>query len=470
MKPRERKTFTHITQGVLGSVIWKMSLPMMGAALLQDLFSLVDLFFVGRLGHIAVAALSISGAVVSVLIMFGIGIATGTTALVGHFVGKKDYKSADNVIFQAIVFSAICSVLMVFVGLFLAEPLLRLFGASGEIIAPAVDYLRITFVGSIFIFLYVSLSQGLSGAGDVKTPVKILVVSNVLNMILDPLFIFGIGPFPAMGVAGSAFATVATRMVGLGILFYHMAFSKSSAIHLYRGIYKVNFRVMGRMIHIGIFASLQALLRNISFLLLMRLVTSFGPIALAAYGIGQRLRMAIMVPGMGMANATGIVMAQNLGSGQPDRAHKAGWAAVRLYEFIAIPAGIAFLLFAPQLIGIFSGNFEVIKEGASFLRWTALTFPFLAFAMVLSNGINGVGDTFAPAVMTACFQLGMRIPLCYVLAHGAGFGPAGIWIGFNLPIVLQAVVMVWYFRRGLWEKRYLRHRHILEEGPVYSGI
>lgn len=462
---RPRKINSSITEGGVKSAIWKLAMPIMAGAALQDLFALADLFFIGRLGHVAVAALSISGVLLAVIMMAAIGISTGTTALVAHYIGKKDYQSADNVLFQTVVLSLVCSLVMALVGIFGTAGLLRLFGASPEIIPAASEYLKITFVWSIFIFLFIAFNQALGGSGDVIVPLKILLLANIINIILDPLFIFGFGFFPRMEVAGSAIATVISRAVGVIVLLRYFLFGYSS-LHFHRGIFRINLPVMGRMVKIGFFATLEVLLRQLSLLLLLGLITSFGTACLAAYGIVIRLRMTIMMFGFGMGNACAVVVGQNMGADSSERAVQSGWKALKYYELMVIPAAILFFIFAPQIISVFSNHPEVVGLGSDFMRFIAVTFPFLAAALILGKGINGAGDTIAPAVMTGVAQLGLRIPVAYILALFFGLGPTGIWLSINFSDISQGLAMMWYFKRGFWKKRYYEHRAILEAVPI----
>ena len=459
---RHRKINGNITKGALSSSLWKLALPMMIGAVLQDLFTLVDLFFVGRLGHTAVAALSISGVILSVIMMVAIGISVGTTALIAHFAGKKDYDSADNVLFQTVVLSIVCSAAMALIGLFGTIPLLRIFGATTEIIPAASAYLRISFIWSIFMFLFIGFNQALRGSGDAIVPFKVLVLTNIINIVFDPLLIFGFGLFPRMEVAGSAVATIISRAIGVVIILGHFLFGHSS-LHFHRGIFKVNFPIMGRMIRIGFFASFEVLLRQFSLLLLLRLVTHFGIACLAAYGIAIRFRIIVMMLGIGMGSACAVLIGQNMGVGRPDRATQAGWQTLQYYEFIVIPLMILFFVFAPHIIGFFTRNPEAIKMGSSFLRFIAVTLPFLAATLILGRGISGAGDTIAPAVMTGGAQLGLRIPVAYAMALVFGLGTNGIWLGINASDVCQGLAMMRYFRGGFWKERYRKHSLMLEQ-------
>jgi len=347
--------------------------------------------------------------------------------------------------------------LMLIVSFFLVEPLLRLFGAKGDVLFYAAEYLKINFTFSIVIFLFAGVTNALQGSGDAKTPLHALIVANILNIILDPMLIMGYGPFPSMGVAGSALATVITRGIGVLYLFVHLFFGNST-LHLKWKYLKPLSSLMRRIVNIGFFASLQVFIREISFLFLMRLVTSFGDATLAAYGIGSRLRTFIMVPGFGFASAAAVLVGQNLGAGKPERAKKSAWRAVIYYELIAIPLAILFLIFAQPLVGIFNDHPEVITIGSSFLRYLAITFPFLAFSLVFSQALNGAGDTKTATLINAIGQLIFRVPFAYLCALTLGLGYQGIWLGINASDVVQGIGMIIVFNLGHWQKVFIEHK------------
>lgn len=215
---------------------------------------------------------------------------------------------------------------------------------------------------------------------------------------------------------------------------------------------------MGRIVNIGFFASLQVFIREISFLFLMRLVTSFGDVTLAAYGIGSRLRTFIMVPGFGFASAAAVLVGQNLGAGNPERAKKSAWRAVMYYEIIAIPLATLFLIFAPTFVGIFNDHPDVIVIGSSFLRYLAVTFPFLAFSLVFSQALNGAGDTKTATIINAIGQLVFRVPFAYLCALTLGLGYKGIWLGINASDVVQGIGMIFVFNSGHWQKVFIEHK------------
>jgi putative MATE family efflux protein len=462
---RERKIENRLITGNISRSIWTLAAPMMIGGALEDLFSMVDLYFVGRLGHIEVAALGIAGTVVAILMMMVQGITVGTTALIAHFTGDKNYEEADIVLGQTFILGLIGSFIMYIVAVFLVEPILILFGAKGEVLIYAADYLKITFGWSIVIFFFEGVNQALRGSGDAQMPLKALIIANILNIILDPLLIMGYGPFPQMGVAGAAIATALTRGIGFIFLFLHLTVGHST-LHFKVRHTKPNLFLMKRIISIGSFSSLQVFIREVSFLFLMRLVASFGAITLAAYGIGARLRMVIMVPGLGFANSASVLLGQNMGAKQPERATESAWRTVLYYEFIAIPLATIFIIFAPQLVAIFAKQPEVIRIGTSFLRYLGVTFPFLALSLVLGQAMNGAGDTAAPTIINAIAQLGVRIPLAYIFALVVGMGSSGIWLGINASDIAQGLGMVFLFRSGHWKKVYAKHREKLEQQPI----
>jgi putative MATE family efflux protein len=462
---RERKIENRLITGNISRSIWTLAAPMMIGGALEDLFSMVDLYFVGRLGHIEVAALGIAGTVVAILMMMVQGITVGTTALIAHFTGDKNYEEADIVLGQTFILGLIGSFIMYIVAVFLVEPILILFGAKGEVLIYAADYLKITFGWSIVIFFFEGVNQALRGSGDAQMPLKALIIANILNIILDPLLIMGYGPFPQMGVAGAAIATALTRGIGFIFLFLHLTVGHST-LHFKVRHTKPNLFLMKRIISIGSFSSLQVFIREVSFLFLMRLVASFGAITLAAYGIGARLRMVIMVPGLGFANSASVLLGQNMGAKQPERATESTWRTVLYYEFIAISLATIFIIFAPQLVAIFAKQPEVIRIGTSFLRYLGVTFPFLALSLVLGQAMNGAGDTAAPTIINAIAQLGVRIPLAYIFALVVGMGSSGIWLGINASDIAQGLGMVFLFKSGHWKKVYAKHREKLEQQPI----
>lgn len=451
-KKRSRKTNPQITEGNIKSSLWRLSLPLVTGAFLHNLFNLVDLFFIGKLGPVALAAISISGVLIAMIIMVALGISTGTTALIAHYIGRRSYEKADNVLIQAVILSIICSFLMLVVGLFYTEPLLKMVGASNEVMLYAKEYLQIAFSFSFVIFLFFAFNQSLRGSGDTLTPLKALIFANILNIILDPLLIFGIGFFPRLEVAGSALATVISQAIGLLFLIKHFIFGYSS-LHINKNSFYFNLPVLIRMVKIGLFSSLEVLMRQISLLFLIKIISLFGTAALAAYGIVVRLRLFIIMFGIATGIGASILIGQNMGSGQPKRAREAGWQAVKYYQMLAIPLAIVFFIFSPQIISLFTKDQEIINSAGIFLRFISISLPFLTPALILGKGITGAGDTVAPAIMTGIFQLIWRIPVAYILANLFALKVIGVYLAISTSDLLHGLTMGFYFEKGNWQKK-----------------
>jgi putative MATE family efflux protein len=312
------------------------------------------------------------------------------------------------------------------------------------------QYFQIVSVGSFTLFITFSLATALRGAGDALTPMKVLAAATALNIILDPLLIFGLWIFPRLGVAGSALATVCAR--GTGMLLLIMVFLKGhSCFHLKRKQFTIDLGIMWRIVRIGFFGSLQVFLRNISMLILIKIVSTFGTFAIAAYGIGMRLRLAAMMPGFGFAQASGVLVGQNLGARKPDRAVRSAWATVGIYEVIMIALATILFSFAPYIIRLFNDTAEVVAIGAQFIRIFSLTLVFVALALVIGRSFSGAGDTLSPMLITGFSLLLFQIPIVFLLSRH--LGTPGIWYGIALADILQAGLMGGWFLVGRWKRK-----------------
>ena len=439
-----------LTEGNIIRNIWFLALPTVVTSALWDLFNIVDMIFVGKLGPSAIAAVSMCGMMMGIIFTIAIGITTGTVALISRFFGAKDFKTADNVVVQTIFLAITASVIMGIGGYFLATPVIQLLGAKGNVVGLGSQYFKIISVGSFTIFITFSLTSTLRGAGDALTPMKVLIFSTVLNIILDPLLIFGIWIFPKMGVAGSALATVIARGIGM-LLLINIFIKGHSYFHLKPKDFTLDIRMMWRIIKIGFFGSLQVLVRNISMLILLRIVAIYGTFTIAAYGICMRLRLAAMMPGFGFAQASAILVGQNLGANKPGRAAQSAWTTTGLYEILMGIFAILLLIFAPSIIKIFNTNPEVVRVGIQFLRILSLTLVFIALSLVIGRSFNGAGDTLSPMLITGFSLLLFRIPLAILLSKM--WGTPGIWFGIAISDVVQGGIMSGWFIKGKWKEK-----------------
>ena len=441
-----------LTTGSITRNIWSLAWPMMVGNVLQTAFNVVDMIFVGKLGAEAIAAVSLSGMVLMLIITLIVGISIGTTALVARFIGAKEYSQANEVALQSLLFGGIASFFLAIIGFFFSETLLKIFGAEAAVIKMGTDYLSIMFLGSFTMFLLFLGAAILRGAGDALTPMLILMFSTLINIVADPLLIFGLGPFPRLEIKGAAIATVLARGIGMFIILA-ILLKGYSYIHVTLNNLKLKFNILWRIIKIAIPGSLQMATRSFSGLIIMSIIVFYGTCALAAYGIGLRINMIVMMPGFGLGAATATLVGQNLGAKQSQRAEKSAWTALMYYEAIMIVIGSLFYLFAPKIISIFNNNPEVIQEGISFLRVVTLSYIFLATAIVLHQGLHGAGDTVPPMIITAVSLLGIRIPLAYFLPRLFPLNTQGIWLAIALSTVLEGSVVAFWFKSGRWKKK-----------------
>ncbi len=458
-----KKDARDLTEGSIVKNLCYLALPMILGNVLQNLFNIVDMIFVGRIGPDAIAAVGMSGISLYMTFTAAIGIATGTVAMVARFIGEGKHSAAEHVTMQSLILGIFCSVGLAIVGYPLAEPVIQLLGAKGNVIPLGTFYFRIMLLGSFTMFLSYVLSSALRGAGDAITPVKIFALSTVLNIILDPLLIFGLWIFPRLGVAGSALATVIARGGGLAIFLWGF-FTGRFIIRLNLNDLKIDLDIMKRIVRIGIFGSIQAVLRNTSGLILMRIVAFYDRAhvaeisaitaempAVTAYTVGMRLRMIVMMPGFGVANAVAPLVGQNLGAGKEKRAEQSAWVGVGLGAGIMIFIGIIYIVFASAIMRFFTQNLEVIGIGVVYMRIQAITYGFIGLSIILGRAFSGAGDTLPPMVFTGIALFGFCIPVVIVLANLLGI--MGIWIGIAASNVVQATMMALWFLRGKWKQK-----------------
>ncbi len=439
-----------LTKGSISKSIWKLALPIMVSVVLHNAFNIVDMIFVGRLGPEAIAAVAMGGILFGIIMIALIGISIGTTAMIARAIGSKDIKEAEDIAVQSLFMGVIGSIALGLLGYFLAKPMLILFGASEEVISLGASYIRILSLGSITMFLLFLISAILRGAGDAFLPMKFLMLSTGLNIVLDPVLIFGLFGFPALGVKGSALATVIARAAGMTWALYAI-FNGHSIIHLKIKESRLRLSVMLQMIRTGIFAALQMTARNISGLILMRIVAVFGTFAVAAYGIGMRVLMLVMMPGFAFAQCATTLVGQNLGADRPKRAEKSAWTAAGFFGIMAIIFTVIFFIFAKEIIAIFNTNPEVIRIGALYLRFLSFTFIFMASSIVLGRAFMGAGDTLSPLIITGISLFGFQIPLALLLSRNLNMNTNGIWLAIAISNIVQGVVMAGWFKKGKWK-------------------
>jgi putative MATE family efflux protein len=432
-----------ITSGPLQPAILRLALPAVGTTLFQVLFNITDTFWVGRtLGATALAAVSLASYSVWVLVSFGELVGVGLTAVAARRHGERDPVAAARATGTALALAVSLGAMVAFGGVTALPAILRLMNAHGEVAELARDFLVIQFIGASLVYGYYVVTAAFRSAGDTRTPFYLLGASVLLNLVLDPLMILGWGPIPALGVYGAALATVLTRglsfVVGLELLRRRRAI-----LPVFQPA------VMRTIVRIGLPTMLTGVLFSVIYMLLVRVVGTFGTPAIAALGVGHKIEgMSYMICiGFGLAAET--LVGQNLGAGSPERARKAGWLTARI---AAIPSGVlavVFLLVPETLIGVFSTDPDVIHAGSLYLRTAALAQFTMAFETVLEGALTGAGYTFWTMVIVVVLSA-IRIPLAAVIAPA--YGLLGVWWILAVTAMGRAAALTSLWHWGRWER------------------
>lgn len=450
----------NLTEGSAISALIRLAVPIVFANLLQTAYQLIDTFWVGRLGPSAVAAVSLSFPVIFFLISLGLGFAVAGTILVSQYTGRGEPDRVNQVAAQALLGIVAVAIVLAVVGSLCARLLVEFLGAQPNVVPLATQYLRVSFIGLVFLFAYVIFQSLMRGVGDARTPLVIVFGTVVLNFVLDPLFILGLGPVPVWGVAGAALATVITQglaaAVGLGLLF-----SGRYGIQLVLANLRPDIALQWRLIKLGLPAAIEQSTRALGLMLMTILVSGFGTVTLAAYGIGTRILSFAIIPALGLSQATSALVGQNVGAGKPDRAARTTWASCGIGLFALSIFGIIAFIFAHPLVAIFvPGAPGVIATGAMFVRITALTYGLIAVQQVIAGAFRGAGYPLAAMALALISLWMLQFPLAWLLSERSGLGATGIWIAYPVRSVLAAIVAAVWFARGTW-----RHRGVTEATP-----
>jgi len=445
-----RGSHQDFTTGSLNRAILLLAIPMILEMVLESLFAVVDVFWVGRLGADAIATVGLTESMLSLVMAIGFGLSLSTTAMVARRIGEKDPKGAAVAGVQAIVIGLAFSALVGLPCVFYAPNLLRLMGASPQIVATGSGYARIALGGGGVIMMLFLNNAIFRGAGDAAIAMRLLWVSNIINLILDPCLIFGWGPFPKLGVTGAALATLTGRSIGVLYQFYRLL-RGTERIRILREQIRVNLGVLLRLLRVSVTGILQFLIAHTSWIGLVRIVSVFGSDALAGYTIAIRILIFILLPSWGLSNAAATLVGQNLGAKQPERAQISVWRT-GFYNMLFLGIiGVFFLLFATPVVRLFTHDPAVVPLAATCLRILSYGNIAYAYGMVMLQAFNGAGDTVTPTwVHFFGFWL-LEIPLAYFLAIPAHVGANGVYISIVVAEAAIATAGILLFRRGRWK-------------------
>ncbi len=438
------------TRVPVGRALGLLAIPMMLELSMEAVFAVVDIAFVSRLGTDAIAVVGITEALVTILYAISIGLGMGVTAMVARRIGAQDPDGAARVTGQAIWVGGIAAVTIGLGGGIYARELLSMMGASASVVDSGSGYTTILLGGSGSITYLFLLNAAFRGAGDAAIALRSLWLATAINIVLDPCLIFGLGPFPEMGVTGAAVATTIGRSVGVAYQIRHLFSGRGRLAFRMPHLYFAG-ALIRRMLLISGGGVAQFFIASASWVVLMRVVAQYGSGPVAAYTIALRLIEFALLPAWGLGNAAATLVGQNIGAGFPERAEASAWRAAGYNAMFLGVVGMLMLVAAAPIAGLFSNDPEVLAYGASCLRILGIGYPVYAVGMIMIQSLNGAGDTATPSILNfICFWL-LQIPLAIALADALGFGPNGVFVAAVVAESALTILGVMVFRRGGWK-------------------
>jgi len=438
------------TQGPIGRAILVLAIPMVLEMVMESVFVVCDVFFVSKLGPDAVATVGLTESMLAIVYTLAMGLSIGVTATVARRTGEHDADGATRAAVQGIALGLLVALALGVVGVALAPTLLALMGASPRVVQSGSGFTRVMLGGNATILLLFLINGVFRGSGDAAVAMRTLWLANGINIVLGPCLIFGLGPFPELGVTGAAVATTIGR--GTGVLFgASQLLRRSSRIYVRRAHLRLDPALMLRLVRLSSSGTLQVLIGTASWIGLVRILAGFGSEALAGYTIAMRVVMFALLPSWGLSNAAATMVGQALGARKPDRAERAVWMAASYNMYFLGAVSVVFVVGAPAIIGLFTHEPAVLGYGVDGLRVVAAGFVFYAYGMVLAQSFNGAGDTWTPTLLNLVTFWLWEIPLAYALALGFHFGPHGVFLAIAIAFSTFALLAVVMFRRGRWK-------------------
>jgi putative MATE family efflux protein len=442
---------SEFTSGSIRKAIFMLSVPMILEMLMESIFALVDIAYVSQVSVNAVATIGLTESVVTLIYAVAIGLSMGATAIVARRIGEKDVQGAKEAAVQAIGLGVVISVVIGVLGFLYAKEILSLMGAEASLIEEGFGYTKLLLGGNITIMLLFLINAIFRGAGDASVAMWTLVLSNGLNIILDPLFIFGWGPIPEYGVVGAAIATNIGR--GAAVLFQLcVLFFGWSSIKLVAKDVILNLKVMINLVRISLGGIAQFLIGTSSWVFLMRMMSEFGSEVLAGYTIAIRVMLFSLMPSWGMSNAAATLVGQNLGAKKPDRAETSVWKTGKYNAYFMGAVSLVYLFFAKEIVGWFNDNPVVVENGGLCLQIIAAGYIFYAYGMVVTQAFNGSGDTRTPTRINVMAFWLFQLPFAYIAAFYFELGALGVFMAITLAEVLLAIIAIVLFKRGRWKQ------------------
>jgi putative MATE family efflux protein len=438
------------TVGPISRSIILLAIPMVLEMCMESIFAVVDIKWVSYLGPDAMATVGLTESMLTIIYAMAIGLSIGVTAMVARRIGEHDTEGAAQVAVQSIFLGLAVAIILALIGAPLAPRLLAVMGAAPSVIEHGVWFTRIMLACNVTVVMLFMINAIFRGAGDAAIAMRVLWLANALNIVLGPCFIFGLGPFPKLGIAGAAVATNIGRGTG-AIYALRRLIRKGGRFEITRRYFRVEPAVMGRLLRLSAVGTFQVFIGMASWIGQVRIISTFGTDALAGYIVGLRVILFALLPSWGMSNAAATMVGQALGAKKPERAERSVWLA-GLYNMCVLGCvGLLFVVFAPQIIRLFTSDAAVAPYGVDCLRIIACGFLFYAYGMVLTQSFNGAGDTWTPTIINLFVFWLWELPLAYVLAVPLHFGPRGVFLAVTIAFSSLAVVSAIFFRRGKWK-------------------
>lgn len=449
-----RGTAHDYTAGSIGRAIFLLAVPMVLEMTMESVFVVVDIFWVAHIGSEAVAIVGLTESMMVIVYTLAFGLTIGASATVARRIGERDRDGAARAAVQALALGLAVSLTLAAAGATAAPFLLRAMGGSADVVRHGAPFTRVMLGGSASAFMLFVVNSIFRGAGDAAVAMRVLWIGNAVNLVLGPLLIFGVGPFPRLGVLGAAIGTTIGRTTGV-LLGARQLTRGSGHLAVRRDHARVEARAVLRLARMCASGTFQILIGSAAWIGLIRILATFGSVAVAGYTIAIRIVVFAILPAWGLSNAAATMVGQALGARNPDRAERSVWTAARYNLVFLGGVGVLFVAFAPLIISAFTTDREVAAVAALGLRVIAIGFPCFAFGMVLTQSFNGAGDTWTPTWINLGIYWAFEIPLAWWLAHMNGLAYRGVFVAITVGYAALASVSAIFFRRGGWKKRHV---------------
>ncbi len=441
------------TRGNIFKNLLSLSWPLLIGNILTGTGSIIDMFWVGRLGSASVAGVAVSYLLVQLLDAFKMGLDMGTRAMIAHFVGAGDYKMANHVALQGYVVTIGFAAVVGTIGALLATPILRVMGLAPEAVAEGAPYLRIQFIGIITMGLIWQNQGTMQFSGDTVGPLKVALVYRIVHLVLCPFLVFGWWIFPRLGTAGAAYTGIISASIGATMGLWFLLSGRTRLKLTFRN-FRPDPKMIWRIIKVGVPASITGIERSLGQVVLTWFIAPFGTLAMAAHALVLQVTMLVNIAGSGLGQGAAVLVGQNLGARQPARSERSGWLGVASYTVVAVLASIVVWFWGENVLRIFNDEPDVLVIGKVFLMIQVLTFLFSGLEVVLQQCLNGAGDTM-PVMLVTLLGFGVQLPLAFVLTRYTGLGVNGAYWAIAIGTIVMALSFTAYFKIGLWKRKRL---------------